>query len=384
MFTQQPTPTWRHLLKPLLMLFFLLSGFAATAQQAASSKPASTWANPLALTLFMVILALLLIIFLLANVVLGTAKFFTDKQKNSTKASTVLLLLFAPLFSSAQDAAVKATTVSSIGGLSLTTFWLLITVITIELLVILVMSLFVKRFLAKEKAAIVVEQVEGKYSFIKTWWDKLNRFKPTEQEADIDLGHDYDGIRELDNRLPPWWLYGFYLTILISGIYLWRYHIAETAPLSIQEYEISMRHAEEEKAAYLAKAANNIDENTVVMLTEASALDAGKNNFVQMCSACHGKAGEGGVGPNLTDDYWLNGGSIKDVFKIIKYGRAEKGMKSWQEDYSPAQIAQIASFIKSLNGTNPPNGKEKQGEIYKEAGAAPADSTVVKEVVVNH
>ncbi|MBY0479644.1 MAG: c-type cytochrome [Chitinophagaceae bacterium] len=384
MFTLQPFLTKRHLLKPLLMLFLLLITFSVTAQQAAASKPPSTWSNPLAITLLMVILALLLIIFLLANVLLGTAKLFTDKERKKAKAFTVFSVLFTPLLSTAQDAVVTAPAVSSYSGLSATTFWLLVTVIIIELLVIVVMSLFVKRFLAKEEVAFAAKQTIEKPAFVKTWWDKFNRFKPVEQEADMDLGHDYDGIRELDNRLPPWWLYGFYVTILIAGIYLWRYHIAETAPLSKQEYEIAMRHAEEEKAVYLAKAANNIDENTVVMLTEATALNAGKNNFVQMCAACHGKAGEGAVGPNLTDDYWLNGGSIKDVFKMIKYGRPEKGMKSWQEDYSPIQIAQLASFIKSLKGTNPPNGKEKQGELYKETAEVTVDSTAVKEVAVNH
>jgi cytochrome c oxidase cbb3-type subunit 3 len=206
-----------------------------------------------------------------------------------------------------------------------------------------------------------------------------------EQEANIDLGHNYDGIRELDNRLPPWWLYGFYVTIIIGAIYLWRYHVSETAPLSKQEFEIAMKKADEEKAAYLAKAANNVDENTVALMKEPAALDAGKTAFVQMCAACHGKAGEGGVGPNLTDDYWIHGGSIKDVFKTIKYGWPEKGMKAWQEDFSPVQIAQIASYIKSLHGTNPPNGKEKQGELYKEDGAAPAtDSSAVKKDVATN
>ena len=94
------------------------------------------------------------------------------------------------------------------------------------------------------------------------------------------------------------------------------------------------------------------------------------------------EGGKGGIGPNLTDDYWLNGGSIKDIFKTIKYGRPEKGMKSWQDDYSPVQIAQLASFIKSLHGTNPPNPKEQQGELYKEA-APKADSTATVSTATN-
>ncbi|HSC37770.1 MAG TPA: c-type cytochrome, partial [Chitinophagaceae bacterium] len=103
----------------------------------------------------------------------------------------------------------------------------------------------------------------------------------------------------------------------------------------------------------------------------AQMLEGGKTVFLQNCSPCHGKSGEGVVGPNLTDDYWLHGGGVKDIFKTIKYGWPEKGMKSWKDDLSPTQIAQLSSFIKSLRGTHPPNGKEQQGELYQETGALP-------------
>ncbi|WP_205755920.1 cbb3-type cytochrome c oxidase N-terminal domain-containing protein [Lacibacter luteus] len=386
-----------HFIKPFLRKLFvaaplLLLGSVAAAQQTGSAPAPSIWDNALALTMLLISLVLLLVIALLANVVLGTAKLHFDKQKKSGTAAkivSILLLFLAPSILHAQNAAAEAVAPagpSSIGGLTPLTFWVLAGVIAVELLVIIVMGLFVQRFLAKEKIAVAAEEgiaVKTKPSGFKVWWDKLNSFKPMEQEANIVLDHNYDGIRELDNRLPPWWLYGFYVTIIIGGIYLWRYHVSETAPLSKQEFEIAMKKADEEKAAYLAKAANNVDENTVTLMKEVTALDAGKAAFVQMCAACHGKAGEGSVGPNLTDDYWLHGGSINDVFKTIKYGWPEKGMKAWQDDFSPVQIAQIASYIKSLNGTNPPNGKEKQGDLYKENGAAPAtDSTAKKEVVI--
>jgi cytochrome c oxidase cbb3-type subunit III len=129
---------------------------------------------------------------------------------------------------------------------------------------------------------------------------------------------------------------------------------------------------------FMKTSANNVDESTVKLLTEAGDLAAGKDVFISNCAACHGKLGEGTVGPNFTDDYWMHGGSIQDIFKTIKYGWVEKGMKSWKEDLSPMQIAQVTSFIKSLRGTNPPNGKAPQGDIYTESGAAPAsDSTTV-------
>jgi cytochrome c oxidase cbb3-type subunit III len=377
--------------KLLFLLPMLVAGSVASAQQTQGAPAPSIWDNPLALTMLAIIFVLLLVIALLANVVLGTARLHFDKQKKKNNAAqiiTAVALFLLPMIGSAQETAeaVAPAGPTSIGGLSATTFWLLSTVIAVEFLVIIVMGLFVKSFLAKEKLAVTIAEgttVEKPSSF-KVSWDKLNSFKPMEQEANIDLGHNYDGIRELDNRLPPWWLYGFYVTILVGCIYLWRYHIAETAPLSKQEFEIAMKHADEEKAAYLAKAANNIDENTVTLITDKAAIDAGKTNFVQMCAPCHGKSGEGVVGPNLTDDYWLNGGSIKDIFKTIKYGRPEKGMKSWQDDYSPVQIAQLASFIKSLHGTNPANAKDKQGDLYKEGGTPAQDTATAKKDVVNN
>jgi cytochrome c oxidase cbb3-type subunit III len=393
MFTYKTHYPFTFSRKLLLMMPLLATGTVAFGQQKPGTPAATIWDNPLALTMLAIIFVLLLVIALLANVVLGTARLHLDKQKkknNAAQALTAIALFLLPMLSTAQETkeAVAPAGPTSIGGLSATTFWLLSTVIAVELLVIIVMGLFVKSFLAKEKVYVRIAEEEAtvpKPSVIKVWWNKLNSFKPIEHEADIVLDHNYDGIRELDNRMPPWWLYGFYVTIIVAGIYIWRYHIAETAPLSKQEYEIAMQHAEEEKAAYLAKAANNIDENTVTLITDKAAIDAGKNNFVQMCAACHGKSGEGIVGPNLTDDYWLNGGSVKDIFKTIKYGRPEKGMKSWQDDYSPVQIAQLASFIKSLHGTNPANAKDKQGDLYKEGGAAPTtDSTVTKKDVAKN
>jgi cytochrome c oxidase cbb3-type subunit III len=136
-----------------------------------------------------------------------------------------------------------------------------------------------------------------------------------------------------------------------------------------------MAKAEEQKAAYLKKSANNVDENSVKVMTDAADLASGEKVFIQNCGACHGKAGEGIVGPNLTDDYWLHGGSIKDVFKTIKYGWPEKGMRSWKDDLSPVQIAQVSSWIKSKHGSNPPNAKAQQGELYKEDGAGSTNQT---------
>jgi cytochrome c oxidase cbb3-type subunit 3 len=147
--------------------------------------------------------------------------------------------------------------------------------------------------------------------------------------------------------------------------------------LSKEEYEIAVADAEVAKQAYLENAASNVDENTVKLIPDASELTAAKGIFETTCSACHGKKGEGAVGPNLTDDFWIHGGSVQDVFKTIKYGWPEKGMKSWKDDYSPVQIAQLTSYVKLLHGTNPPNGKAAQGTLFIEqpAAAPKGDST---------
>jgi cytochrome c oxidase cbb3-type subunit 3 len=181
------------------------------------------------------------------------------------------------------------------------------------------------------------------------------------------LDHDYDGIRELDNALPPWWKYGFYVTIVVAVIYLLRFHMWGTGPSPEQEYATEMEKAQIQIQEYMAKAKDLVDENNV-SLADASGISAGNALYQKTCVACHGQKGEGGVGPNLTDDYWIHGGSMNDIFKTIKYGFPDKGMQSWQAQFSPKQIQQISSFVKSLHGTNPSNPKAPQGDLYQEGG----------------
>ncbi|TDO26432.1 cbb3-type cytochrome c oxidase N-terminal domain-containing protein [Sediminibacterium goheungense] len=348
-------------------------------------KP-SAMANPLAQVLVVIIAVLLLAIALLSHVVLGAAemkmKEFREKRKSDAQPKVLMVIVFLLTSSfafAADEPASSAPVSSTISGLSPTAFYSLISVVGVELLVLLWLLYHLKSLLAKEKPVVIVAEKE---SAITRWWTKANNFKPVQEEATIDLGHDYDGIRELDNRLPPWWLYGFYICIIFAGIYLWRYHVTHTAPSSLEELAAVMKKAEADKENYLKKAANNVNENTVTYLSDATALEAGKKIFVTACAACHAADGGGLVGPNLVDEYWLHGGSVSDIFKSIKYGWPEKGMKSWKDDYSPAQIAQLASYIKSLKGTRPATAKEPQGEIYKEQSVSvdslTKESTVIK------
>ncbi|MEI8074518.1 MAG: cbb3-type cytochrome c oxidase N-terminal domain-containing protein [Bacteroidota bacterium] len=370
-------------------------GFSSNDAFAAGPPKASELSNPLAQVLLVIIVGLLLAIGLLANVILGAAQVYLqrykdERKKTSSNAGKFLTVALLCLTSSAlfaavtPDAATAVVEETAIGGLSLTSFYVLVSVIFLELLILWVLLANLKKLLSKEAAVALgseEEVVTKSFSFVK-WWDNFNSFKPLKEESSIDLGHDYDGIRELDNRLPPWWLYGFYLTIIFAGLYLYRYHVAKSAPLSKQELAISLEQAAAEKETYLKKSANNIDENTVVYLTSPADHEAGKAIFITICAACHLPDGGGLVGPNMTDNYFLHGGSIKDLFKTIKYGYPEKGMKSWKDDYSPTQIAQLASYVKSLVGTKPAVPKAPQGVLYEEkasGGTAPAaDSTKAK------
>ncbi|MEN0048413.1 MAG: c-type cytochrome, partial [Bacteroidota bacterium] len=151
----------------------------------------------------------------------------------------------------------------------------------------------------------------------------------------------------------------------IGCCYFYYAHFSDYGKSSAELYAIEMKEAEENVRAYLAAQANTVDETNVEMIEDEAAIALGETIFKTNCAACHGQAGEGGVGPNLTDEYWLHGGSIKDVFKSIKYGIPEKGMIAWQAQLRPAEIHKISSFIMSLANTNPPNGKEPQGERYQ-------------------
>jgi cytochrome c oxidase cbb3-type subunit 3 len=207
----------------------------------------------------------------------------------------------------------------------------------------------------------------------KKYWENP---VPREREGDITLGHNYDGIRELDNHLPPWWINMFALTCIWALGYMWYYHWGGEGPNQEQEYNNSVETAKKEIAIALAGKSNAVDESSVTALTDASALSEGELIYKSVCAACHGQQGEGLVGPNFTDEYWLHGGGIKNVFKVIKYGVPEKGMIAWSAQLKPVDIQKVASYILTLKGTNPPNPKAPQGEIWKEEGTA-SDTTKV-------
>jgi len=174
-------------------------------------------------------------------------------------------------------------------------------------------------------------------------------------------GHEYDGIMELDNKLPKWWLGLFYITIIFAVIYVLRYHVLKTADLQAMEYEKEVAEAIDK---YKSAKPDVIDASTVEVLTDAASMEAGKAIYDKNCMVCHLSKGEGLVGPNMTDEYWIHGGSMADIYDIIVVGVPAKGMISWKDQLSPTEIQQVASFILSLQGTNPPNPKAPEGELY--------------------
>lgn len=218
--------------------------------------------------------------------------------------------------------------------------------------------------------------------FYKGWMIKLTRTRKIEEEGELLMNHNYDGIRELDNVLPPWWVYLFYATVVFAFVYLIRFHILGHDDQKA-EFEKEMAEAKLQVEEYKKTAPDLMDKEKVTLLTDAGDLAAGKAIFQTNCIACHKADGGGAIGPNLTDNQWILGGGIKNVFNtIMEGGRSGKGMVPWKESIKPSDIQKVASYVLSLQGTNPAGAKPAEGEVWVEEGAAnPAvakDSTVVE------
>jgi cytochrome c oxidase cbb3-type subunit III len=378
--------------KSLSVIVAMCLPFAVFAEAAdVKAKAAeSNLFNPLLISLLALVLVLVFAIGILGSVLKSLVFVYRDKlrkERQSSVAGKALGLVLAFMLPFAGLTAAEADSVSMaqpaapiIAGVPDQQTYVLFGVIVLELIITVFLVAFIKTMIklivAQPELAKSPEAAEALAKVKKIpFWDRFHKAVEIEKEEGILLDHDYDGIKELDNSLPPWWKYGFYLTILISGIYLWYYHAGGHGPSQLDEYAAEVKAGEEAKQEYLAKSAGNVDENTVKM-GDASSIAAGQTIFQNSCAACHAKDGGGGVGPNLTDEYWIHGGSINDVFKSIKYGWVDKGMKSWKDDFSPKQIADIASYVRSLKGSQPLAPKPKQGDMYSEGTTAPAkDST---------
>ena len=205
---------------------------------------------------------------------------------------------------------------------------------------------------------------ETKFSLgFKKIKDYVVGLKPIEKEKDIMFDHAYDEIRELDNKIPPWFNYLFYGSVVFGIFYMINYHVLSSGDVQATEYVEEVKFAEMQKVE-LIKSGALLDENTLTALTEPAALNSGKEIFVKNCAVCHTEKGGGLVGPNLTDDYWIHGGGIKNIFAVVKEGVPAKGMISWKAQLNPRQIQEVSSFVLTLRGTNPPNPKAPEGVLY--------------------
>lgn len=209
----------------------------------------------------------------------------------------------------------------------------------------------------------------------------LTRSKDIEQEADVMLDHDYDGIKELDNVLPPWWVGLFYVTAIFAIVYLVRFHVMGDYTQD-EEFVAEMEQSDKQVQEYLKTAPDLMNKDKVTLLTDATDLAEGKKIFETNCVACHKADGGGAIGPNLTDKFWILGGGIKNVFNTVSEGgRSGKGMVPWKESLKPTEIQKVASYVLSLQGTNPADAKPAEGDEWKEEGeTADAPAEVVETV----
>lgn len=225
-----------------------------------------------------------------------------------------------------------------------------------------------------------LEAKEKQFKWIKEKYVQSLGSKAIEEEHEIILDHNYDGIQELDNNLPPWWVYMFYGTILFAVIYLVRFEVFNDYNQA-EEYEVAVAEAKLEIEAWKKTAKDLVDINTVTLLTDASDLKAGQSIFNANCVACHKADGGGGIGPNLTDPNWILGGGIKNVFKTISEGgRDGKGMISWKTELKPAEMAQVASYVLSLQGTTPAEPKAPEGDVWVDPDMSKETPSEMQEV----
>ena len=369
--------------KKIATAFFLLIGytlFAQTSPAAPSAVPAGS--NMLEILLIITAFVLLFVIWGMGQVLVALSRQLLDKTSEASKGAILSVLVILSLLSEnaqaqtvAADAA--ANVIPNYGGISANSFYLLLSIITTEIFAILFLFFSIRRIfveLLPEKSAAAIKKSKLAALWVRLDKKLFTKAIPIEQEADALLDHNYDGIQELDNALPPWWKYGFIITIGFAFVYLLNFHVLGNGKNPTEEYAVEMENAKIAKELYDANNKDKIDE-TMVPMADAAGIKIGKDDYIANCIACHGSKGEGGAGPNLTDDYWIHKGSLNDIYHTLKVGYADKGMQSWAIKFSPKEMSEIASYVKMLKGTNPPGAKAPQGDLYDET--APTDSLSV-------
>lgn len=312
---------------------------------------------------------------------------FSRHTSDWPKLAALLALLVAPLAAQSQEAAATAApSGASADGIIVGLMVLAGMMLVVFALMLLMVAVLVDYYLKlKFQKGIFPKLKEVELPTLFSW-SKLTGLKRSSKDTKMDelLDHDYDGIQELDNAAPPLFNYILIGTVVFAVGYLLIFHVFKAAPLQKEEYQLALQQKQVEAEARAALALNSIDETNVTVLTSSTDIAAGQKIFEEKCVVCHLADGGGQVGPNLTDKYWIHGGGIADIFRVVKKGgRPGKGMISWESQLSPEQMAQVASYVLTFQGTTPANPKPPEGELYEPVEGtteeAPSDGTPTPE-----
>lgn len=259
----------------------------------------------------------------------------------------------------------------------LTIMGVILSVIVVLMLLMIYLLSFLNKVLRADNAALTAEP---------SWWESFNeryisgKMKSVSDESNVALDHSYDGIVELDNYMPPWLKYLFYVTIVFGVVYVTYYTVLGIGKTQIEEYQHELHLAALQAETRQALTVSLIDESNVQFDATGPSIKAGQAIYENNCVACHAIDGGGGVGPNLTDEYWIHGGDIRDVFMVVKYGVVQKGMIPWQDQLSPEEMQQVSSYVLTLQGSTPANPKAPEGDKYEQRIEQPLDALTEDEL----
>ncbi len=359
-------------MKNKTLLVAVLCSIAKISSAQTQTKAIDIPQNGIVVLMGVITLILLLIILRLAGMVKQSTD-FKNNGENTKKGLMLLLMTGSTLMLRAQDAAEEVAEVVQPSGWYGVPVWVwMVFIITVILeLVAINMQL---NILKQQNFPVTEDDTQTKK---QNWFARFNDTVPQEEYAALDMNHDYDGISELDNKIPRWWLYTFYATIIFGAVYMYRMFGSHTIPSQYEQLEASITEAKIEQRKRDELMGGAVDENTVTMADEAG-IAKGQSLFYANCRACHGDKAQGAeVGPNLIDAYWLHGGSLKDVFHSIQSGWPDKGMQSWEAILSPSETKDVASYIMSMQGQEIPGARAPQGDLFTpEEGEAEAEEAI--------
>ncbi|MBX3183481.1 MAG: c-type cytochrome [Polyangiaceae bacterium] len=175
--------------------------------------------------------------------------------------------------------------------------------------------------------------------------------EPRGEVTDDLLEHEYDGIREYDNPLPRWWVWMFWGSFWFSVLYFFHYHVGGQGTSVAQAYVEELQIAREEQAK--ASLGEAVTEQALAKMMADTALMADTESlYAQRCAQCHADKGQGLIGPNLTDDHYVHGGTLMEIYQVVAHGVLAKGMPEWERQLTPIELRKIVAYVGSMRGTN--------------------------------